>query len=296
MIKYRKYFYIFSTTLVVASVLAVAVFGLSFGIDFNGGSLLEVEFKDSFPKLNDLREKLVPLNLGEIVIQNVGDGGAMLRFAEVDEPTHQNVLNALKEFSDLEELRFESVGPVIGEETKQKSSWAILFVSVMILVYVAWAFKKVSYPVSSWQYGVVALIALIHDIIITVGVMAFVGHFTKMEVGVPFVAALLTILGYSVNDTIVIFDRIRENLIKGAISLDFEAIINRSLKETYFRSFTTGISTLFVLFAILFFGEASTQHFVLTLIIGIIVGTYSSIFFASPLLFSWAMLKRKSKR
>ena len=192
---------------------------------------------------------------------------------------------------EIVENRFESIGPVIGGELKEKSVKAIIIVLISIVIYIGWTFRKVSRPVSSWKYGLVALIALFHDIIITIGVFSILGHFYGVEVGMPFVVALLTILGYSVNDTIVVFDRTRENLLHSGWD-DFEEVVNRSVNETLMRSLNTSLTTLVVLLAIYLFGGATIQYFVLALIIGIIAGTYSSIFIASPLLVSLA--KRKN--
>ena len=311
MIKHRKIYYTASIILVGLSILATAVFGLNLGIDFNGGTIVEVDFKESRPSHDEVRDKLSGLNLGEIVIQDVDDSGMILRFssgtvqiseenststegeASIDDAKHAEILTKLKELGDLEEQRFDSIGPVIGEETKEKSLWAMLLVVVMILVYIAWAFKGVSYPVKSWKYGVIAVVALFHDIAITVGVFAVLGHIFGIEIGAPFIAALLTTLGYSVNDTIVVFDRIRENVLKGGSRFNFEDIINKSVSETYVRSLNTALTTLFVLVAVFLFGGATLQYFVLALMIGVVAGTYSSIFIAGPLLFSWSMLKLK---
>jgi preprotein translocase subunit SecF len=194
-------------------------------------------------------------------------------------------------------LRFDSVGPVIGDETKQKSIWAIFLLIILILIYIAWAFRRISRPLKSWQYGVAAIIALVHDVLISMGAISLLGHFLNIEVGAPFVAALLTILGYSVNDTIVVFDRIRENILRKGSTFDFAEIINKSVAQTFVRSLNTSLTVLFALSAVFIFGGETIHYFALTLIIGIAVGTYSSIFIASPLLFSWSMLKlRKPTR
>jgi preprotein translocase subunit SecF len=277
--------------MVLASVVSLAFFGLNFGIDFKGGSLMEIEFSGNRPAVEKINEKLSVLGLGEVVIQEIGDKGLVLRFKDIDETLHQNILNSLKEYGDFEELRFDSVGPLLGEETKQKSLWAIVLVVILILTYIAWAFRKVSFPLKSWKYGVAAIIALFHDVLIASGSISLLGHFVDIEIGAPFVAALLTILGYSVNDTIVIFDRIRENILRQGATFDFEKIINKSVSETYVRSLNTSLTVLFALVAILIFGGETIHYFALTLIIGIAVGTYSSIFLASPLLFSWSMIK-----
>ena len=295
MLRYRKIYYAISGTLVIMSIASLFVFGLNFGIDFKGGSLMELGFKDGRPDHSQVRDVLLGIDLGEVVIQDSGESGLILRFKDVDEATHQEILQSFEKFSEHEELRFESVGPIIGEETKKKSAWAIVLVVVMILIYVAWAFRRLTFPLRSWQYGVVALVTLFHDVVITMGVFSLLGYLLNIEVGVPFVAALLTILGYSVNDTIVIFDRIRENVARQGSIFDFGEVIDKSVRETRVRSFNTSLTTLFVLFAILFFGGHTITYFILTLIIGVVVGTYSSLFIASPLLFSWSMLKMKKR-
>ena len=292
MLKYRKIYYSLSALLVVASISFFFIFGLKFGIDFRGGSLMQLKFvSSSVPSSESIQSALEGLSLGDIVIQSTGKSGVILRFVDIDESLHQSMLVRLEALGQFEEERFESIGPVIGEETKQKAIWAIILVLIMILVYVAWAFRKISYPLGSWVYGLVALVTLFHDVLITIGVFVLLGHILKIEVGVPFVAALLTILGYSVNDTIVVFDRIRENILKRGGEFDFGNIIDRAIKQTYVRSTNTSLTTFFVLAAIFLFGGVTIKYFVLTLMIGVAVGTYSSIFLASPLLFSIYLLK-----
>ena len=293
MLRYRKIYYAFSGTLVIMSIISLAVLGLNFGVDFKGGSIMEITSVSSRPNHDVIINVLSELDLGNVTIQDSGDANLILRFQNIDETVHQNVLSKLKGLFEFAEVRFESIGPVIGGETKQKSLWAISLVVIMILVYVAWAFRRISFPLRSWKYGVVAVIALFHDIVITMGVFAFVGHFLNLEIGVPFVAALLTILGYSVNDTIVIFDRIRENVLRQGSVFDFAKVIDASFNQVYVRSLNTSLSTLLVLVAVFLFGGETLKYFVLTLIIGISIGTYSSIFLASPLLFSWSLLKIK---
>lgn len=295
MLRYRKIYYIISGLLVILSVVSLAVLGLNPGIDFKGGSIMELASVGPRPSHEAIRNAFLELSIAEITVQDSGDTNLLLRFGNVDEAAHQDILMKLKGVGEFDELRFESVGPVIGEETKRKSLWAMLAVVIMILAYVAWAFRRVSFPLRSWKYAVVAVIALFHDVLISAGVFSIVGHFLNIEIGAPFVAALLTILGYSVNDTIVIFDRIRENVLKQGSVFDFEQVINNSFKQVYIRSLNTSLSTLLVLVAIFLFGGATLKYFVLTLIIGISVGTYSSIFLAAPLLFSWSMLKIKKR-
>ncbi len=289
-IRYSKVYYIFSGLLMIASILALSLWGLNLGIDFLGGSLLEVEYKEERPANQLIQEKLEFLDLGEITIQPVGEKGIILRLKDIEEKTHQEVLAELENIGPLEEKRFESIGPVIGRELQTKTIRAIILVFLAIILYIAWAFRKISSPLSSWKYGIAALVALFHDVLITCGIFAVLGRFFGIEMGIPFVAALLTILGYSVNDSIVVFDRVRENLIK-SLGKSFEEVVNKSLNQTLIRSLSTSFTTFLILIIVYFLGGETIRYFVLTLIIGIISGTYSSIFIASPILVTW--LKRK---
>lgn len=313
----RKIFFIFSGILVTFSFLGFLIWGLPLGIDFTGGSLMEVEYSEARPSIADVKEKISDLDLGDVLIQQIGDKGMLLRFKSVSEDTHQEILSRLKENgkaerlaipegtnvinevlinpgsasgNEIQEKRFNSIGPVIGQELKRKTYYAIFIALVIIVGFIAWAFRKISEPVSSWKYGIIAIVALFHDISITVGVFVFLGKFFHSEVNAPFVAALLTVLGYSVNDTIVIFDRIRENL-KHHYG-DFAETVNKSVNQTLVRSVYASLTTLLVLLSLYFFGGETIKDFVLALIIGIIVGTYSSIFLASPLLVVWEKIKR----
>ncbi len=280
-LRYRKFSYALSGTLVAVSIASLLLWGLKLGIDFTGGSILEVEYKDTRPEHQLVRENLAGLDLGELQVQPTGDRGIFIRFKNVDEETHQKILEALNR-EKIEEKRFDSVGPAIGKELEEKSKKAIVFVLAAILFYIMWAFRRVSKPVSSFRYGIIAIIALFHDVVITAGVFSILGNFFGIEVGIPFVGAILTVLGYSVNDTIVVFDRIRENLIRESAA--FERIVSKSLQETMVRSFNTSFTVILVLLATLFFGGETIRYFVLALIIGVSVGTYSSIFLASPML------------
>lgn len=349
----RKIFFAISGIVILASILFWIAWGLNLGIDFTGGSLLEIKYLNERPSTDQLHEQLADLNLEGLNIQATAEKGYILRFKSIDEDTHQAILDHLNgkivegdgvvdqgevlEFDQPEstdetekgneadlniesvggsgmeiggievetdtgaetenlvvEERFEAIGPAIGQELKSKSIWAILVVLLAIVAYIAWAFRKVSYPITSWKYGVVAIITLFHDILITLGIFIFLGKYLGLEVNTPFVAALLTILGYSVNDTIVVFDRIRENLHK--YEGEFEEIVDKSVRETVTRSINTSLTTELVLLAILIFGGTTISDFVLVLVIGILLGTYSSIFIASPLLVVWQKFDWKMKK
>lgn len=287
-----------SGALFVVFLAALLVWGFKYGIDFTGGSLLEVKFVGLRPSVNQIETGLSDLKLSSLIIQPVGEQDMMLKFQETAEETHQAILSKLdglakQENKDnaIEELRFESVGPSIGAELKIKSLWAIFFALIAMLAYITYAFRKVSKPVASWKYGSAAIIAMFHDTVITMGVFAFLGHYYAIEINTPFVAAVLTVLGYSVHDTIVVFDRLRENLPKS--NEDFAGTVNTSLNQTLVRSLNTSLTVLLVLAAIIIFGGASIRTFVLALAVGIFIGTYSSIFVASPILVVWEKLGKK---
>jgi len=302
-IKYRALWFTISGILIAASVISLFVWGLKFGIDFTGGSIQEITWKVERPSTDAIGAVFKEQGVNDAIIQNSGLNDTIQRFKDVDEPTHKKVLDALQEkFAAagktggdvLEEKSFSSIGPTIGNELKTKSLYAIVMVLCAIILYIAWAFRRVSRPVASWKYGVAAVIALLHDVFIPIGIFSILGHYMGYEMDILFVTALLTVLGFSVHDTIVVFDRIRENLLKREGG--FAEIVNFSINQTVVRSINTSFTVMLVLLAVYFFGGVSTRNFVLTLIIGVFFGTYSSIFVASPILVVWNNLSlRKAK-
>ncbi len=290
-LKYKKIYYLFSTTLVVASIVCLFIFGLRFGIDFSGGSILEVDF-DKRPENPAIQEKLKDLNLGEIVLQPAGENEVILRLKDINEETHQQIISRLGEISKVQEKRFESIGPTIGKELRQKTLMLVIVSLLALLIYISVAFRKVNFPVSSWQYGVISILTLSFDVLITVGSLAFLGKFYNVQFSIPIITALLTILGYTINDKVIIFDRVRENLLRDRRD-NFEELVNRSLNETLGRSLSTGTCALLVLFFIFLFGGETLKYFALTLIVGILVGTYSSLFLAAPILADWLKLRER---
>lgn len=281
----RKTWYCLSGLLIGASILAIVSFGLKQGIDFTGGSLLSLRF-ESRPTSVAAEETLAPLNLGGVVIQPVGVKDMNIRLKNLNEEMHQKVLQALTTaHGTTTELQFNSIGPSIGAELRTKSITALVVIFLAILAYVAWSFRKVSAPIQSWKYGVITIATAFHDVILPLGIFAVMGKYLETEIGTPFIAAILTIMGYSINDTIVVLDRVRENLQR--TSGTFEEIVERSVQQTMLRSFNTSMTTLLALVAVYFFGGASVKDFALALIVGIATGTYSSIFVASPLLVTW---------
>ena len=210
----------------------------------------------------------------------------LIRMKDISEETHQTVLQKLSEDNEIEERRFESIGPVIGQELKEKTKILIVIALFSIVLYIAFAFRRLQRPLKSWQYGLASLLALFHDVLIPIGVFSILGKFYGVQITIPVIAALLTVLGYSINNTVVVFDRIRENLIR-TVGGNFTETVNKSLNQTLTRCLNTSLTTLLVLLAIFFFGGVTLKYFALVLIIGITAGTYSSIFLASPLLASW---------
>ena len=322
-----KLWFSISGVLVILSIVSLIIFGLNLGIDFTGGSMMNLEFKEiQKPNQETMKNLLSEFDIKNIKIQASGENGYIIRMSNINEETHQAVLsrineefitdevqnketensglqiegeniegieiNSVKTTSIIEEKRFDAIGPVIGQELKEKSVWAMLVVLLAIVSYIAYVFRKVSKPVESWKYGISAIIALAHDVIIITGVFSILGHFMGVDMDSFFITALLTILGFSVNDTIVTFDRVRENLHKRN-DLTFKNLINLSINETITRSLNTSFTTFIVLFSVFLFGGASIKFFVLALMLGVVIGTYSSIFIASPLLMFWYRLKYK---
>ena len=298
-IRWRKIWFAFSGFLITASLTMLIAWGLKIGTDFTGGSLLEYEYQDSAPDIAAIRSRISELGFEGVNVQPYGDKGALVRAPELKESDHQKLLQAFEDKG--EEKRFESIGPTIGQELRRTTLYATILVVTFILLYVSWAFRKVTRfgKINAWVYGAATVIALFHDIIILTGAFVLIGRYSGAEIDTSFVAALLTTLGYSVNDTIVVFDRIRENLLKSSAGENFERIAEKSVNETLARSFSTSFTAILTLTAVFLFGGETIHYFVLALIIGITAGTYSSIFLASPLLVWWEgkeQLKVKSEK
>jgi len=287
-IKHKKIFLGISLTLIVLSIMSFFVFGVKVGIDFKGGAITEVSYVEARPSQEILNQKLEQLNFGSILLQPTEEQNYIIKSRDLSEAEHTLLLTTLSSNGKnaLTEVNFNSIGPSVGHELTRKAIVAVILVSLAIILFIAFAFRKVSRPVSSWKYGFIAVIALIHDVIITIGVFIALSHFYGVEVDTLFVVAILTILGLSVSDTIVVFDRIRENLKNsgGVNKINFSEIVGHSLKQSYVRSITTSLTVILVLLALVFFGPTSTKYFALMLTAGMFFGTYSSIFIASPLL------------
>lgn len=284
-IKNKKIFLTISAFLVGLSLVSVIVFGLKIGIDFKGGALLEVAYTTSRPSVEEVRNAIAPLGIGEVLIQEAGTNGYIIKSRDLTDQEHTDLAKALNiSGATAEEKNYTSIGPSVGNELTRKAITSIILVSLAIVLFIAYAFRKVSEPVSSWKYGLIAIVTLVHDIAIPSGIFALLGKYNGAEVDTLFVVALLTVLGLSVSDTIVVFDRIRENLRLRTKEESFEQTVGKSLTQTFTRSINTSLTVIIALFALFFFGPESTKNFSLVLIFGMFFGTYSSIFVASPLL------------
>lgn len=283
-IRYRKVWFVFSGILVAVAMYGLFAYGLKFGIDFTGGSLIEVQFQQAAPQVAEVSAKFAELGYQETIAQTVGDRGMIIRLAGVDEQAHRKLLDGLvKQYPGLTEQQFQTVGPTVGGELRTKAAWSLTLVLLGIAIYIAFAFRKVSRPVASWKYGLVTLVtSVLHDVLLPVGVFAFLGHFANVELNSSLVAAILTILGFSVHDTVVVCDRIRENLMR--VGGNFEDVVERSVNETMSRSINTSMTAFLPLMSIFVFGGASLEWFALALMIGLVSGTYSSIFLVAPML------------
>lgn len=282
----RKYTYVFSLAAVALSLIFLSVWGLKLGKDFKGGTLMEVKFStENNVQRQELQDSLSNVRLSDLQIQATENNSYILRYANSNEQLNDEVLSELGKLDEnVEPVRVDFVGASISSQIKKSSFGALLLAIVGIALYIAWAFRRVSHSIPSWQYGLGAIIALAHDIIITLGVFSVLGRFYGVEVGIPFVAALLTILGYSVNDTIVVYDRTRENLARAGRREDFEVTVNKSINETLARSINSSLTVIVVLVSIVFFGGESLRYFAVALLVGITFGTYSSVYVASALL------------
>lgn len=295
-IQQRKYAYAFSCTVTLFSVVALVLWGLRFGIDFKGGTLLEVQFAvEPTPEVRQVTDVLEPIGLQSLTVQPTENHAVLLRYLSSDENANDQVLEKLKGLdSEVKQLRTNFIGGSVSGQIKKNAVAGIILAVIGIALYIAWAFRRVSAPVTSWEYGLGAIIALGHDILVTIGVFAVLGKLYGIEVGVPFIAALLTILGYSVNDTIVVYDRIRENLLREHGKMDFEETVNRSLNQTLGRSVNTSMTVIITLLAITIFGGESIRYFSLAILVGVTFGTYSSIYVASALLVTRYKMKLRN--
>lgn len=287
-IGHRRIFLTISAILVIGSALAIGVYRFNEGIDFKGGTLWSFKV-DGNPDTAEVGRILAEtIDNSDVRLSVDSDGALLARLPDMSEDQHQKITVAIQgKYQGFQELSFQSIGPSVGASLRNKALIALVLVLVAISLYIAFAFRKVFQPVSSWKYGLITLLTLLHDVAVPAGVMAVLGHYLKIEVDTNFLVALLVVMGFSVHDTIVVFDRIRENLLKERAKGDFEGIVNRSVNQTLGRSINTSLTLILVLVALYAIGPTSLHYFVLTLLIGVVTGIYSSIFVASPLLIVW---------
>lgn len=288
-IKYKKIFLAISALAVLLSIISLSIFKLNFGIEYTGGAIIDFSTQEEVSE-QQLRERLENEFDQTFVLRTI-EGGFSLQIRDLAPEKDHNVhvLNVISNYdlSSIEISKFDTIGPTLGKELQSKALVAILIVLVAVTLFIAYAFRHVSQPVSSWRYGFITLIALLHDVLIVLGVFAVLGYMQGLEVDSLFLTALLVIFGYSINDTIIVFDRVRENLAntkEHKREKEFEPIIGKSLNQTFVRSINTSVTTLLVLTIIFVLTPASIHNFALALIIGVASGTYSSLFVAAPLL------------
>lgn len=293
-LKPAKYFFILSTVATFVSIGLLFYPGPILSIEFTGGTRIELGLAQEKTQEN-LIEALKAFKGAELSpqVNKMQNGNYLVRIKTIDDATHKALLTHLQSsLGTVQEAQYTTIGPTVGHTLKIRAFYAIIAASIGIILYLAFAFRKIPRRYSPWKFGIVAVATLLHDVMVTVGIMVIVSHYSSFEVDTLFVTALLTILGYSVNDTIIVFDRIRDNLFLEERKEGFAITANKSVNQTWKRSCYTSGSTLIMLCSLFFFGSISIQWFVLTLIIGILLGTYSSIFVATPLLVYWNEKKK----
>ncbi|MFA6295570.1 MAG: protein translocase subunit SecF [Candidatus Paceibacterota bacterium] len=293
----RKIFYGFSIILMIISISSFAIWGLKLGIDFTGGTLIEVSYPTGTrPEQMVISEAISKID-SAVSVRSSGTEEFIIRMKPIDQNEKAVVMDALSLNNTVSTTikAFDSIGPILGAEALRKALVSIALVILGIVLFITFAFRKVSQPVSSWKYGLTAIIALVHDVIIPIGLFSILGHFYGYEVDTLFVTAILVILGFSVHDTIVVFDRVRENLRISSAKRPFVEIVGQSVDQTITRSINTSMTTLIALTVLYIFGGSATEHFSLVLIVGIAAGTYSSIFIGSALLVTIEKWRSKSR-
>jgi len=292
-IKYSKIYFSIAIICLLASIFSLSFFGLNLGMDFKGGSSIKIEYENKAPSIDEVKQNLTIENYE---VQSFGDKGILLKIKNKDiQADEYSALLTNLEIgeSKIIDSQFETISPVIGSELTNKTLIVAIVALLAMLLYIAFAFKNVTGPIAPFQYGMVSTLMLFNDVIIPMGILAYLGKFYGVEFTIPIVTAILAVIGYSINNNIVIFDRVRENLHVNSKD-SYGEIVNKSLNQVVVRCINTSLSTLFVLVALyyFFFGEGGIEYFALTASIGIIVGTFSSIFLSSPILASWVSRKK----
>jgi len=279
----RFWFFLISGVVIFIGIISLAVFGLKAGVEFSSGSMMTVGFEQEVDQ-DGLRKELAGLGYANVIIQRVGEDDFLIRLPELGGGAKTELEAGLTaSLGTLEVREFDAVSPMVAAETTRNAGIAVAIAAIGILLYVAWAFRRMPNP---FRYGICAIVALVHDALVALGAFSILGGILDWEINLMFVTGILAVIGYSVNNTVVVFDRIRENLTK-YVKSDFEVVVNNSLVETLSRSFNTSLTTLFVVLALLLFVGAAIQNFAVVLLIGIIAGTYSSLCIAPQLLVVW---------
>lgn len=297
-LKYKNWYLIFSLILLIPGIISLGVYGLNLAVDFTGGSVFKYELEQiDETKLEEVKNTFKEKGLEIDTIIKEENNSVTVRTKPTDAAKNTEIKNAIVEkIPEIQQVSFETVGPSVGAETTKKSFIAVGIASVGILLYIAFAFRDVPKPYSSFKFGVSAIFAMLHDAFVVLGIFSILGHFLKVQIDSLFITAVLTVIGFSVHDTIVVFDRIRENLKKLPSTTTFEDIANYSLVETLNRSFATSLTVIITLLALFLLGGESIKYFVLALLIGIVSGTYSSIFTATPVLVIWESRRLKKAK
>ena len=295
----KNIYFVISLLVIIPGLISLLLYGLKLSIEFTGGSRTTFTFSQPVTTntTSQVRNVFTTEKVEVATVQPSGNN-VIVRAVPINEKQNTKLLTGLRKIDkNVKEEEFESIGPTIGAETTTKAFYSVLLAAALIVVYIAISFRKVPKPASSWRFGVCAIIALLHDVLVVLGIFSLLGHFLNVEVDSLFITAVLTVIGFSVHDTIVVFDRIRENLLKVS-GVPFATIVNNSILQTIVRSLNTSLTAMLVLLTLLIFGGESVRWFVVALLLGIASGTYSSIFNASPLLVVWHEWdqKRKSTR
>lgn len=293
----KNLYFLISLLVIIPGIISLFIYGLRLSIEFTGGSRLTLVYPKEVNQqtIEDIRTSFADADIPTSTISPSGNS-VVIRSAPITQKQDVQIMSVLKERTgEFTQADFDTVGPVIGEETTRKAILAVIFASILIVIYIAISFKKVPKPASSWRFGVCAILAVLHDALALIGIFSLLGHFFHVEVDSLFITAILTVMGFSVHDTIVVFDRIRENLLKTS-GIPFPQLVNNSILQTIVRSLNTSLTAIIVLITLLIFGGESVRWFVVALLIGIISGTYSSIFNAAPLLVTWQEWDQKRKK
>lgn len=293
----KNWYFLISLLIIIPGVISMFLWGLRLSIDFTGGSRMILLFDKAVSQQTQNRiEDIFKEEKIDIVTVQPSNKRLIIRTKPINEKQDAKLLNKLRsKVGSVKQDEFETIGPSVGSEITMNALKAILLASVLIVLYIAWSFRSVPKPTSSWRFGICAVIALIHDVLVLVGIFSLLGHFAGVEIDSLFVTALLTVIGFSVHDTIVVFDRIRENL-RRTIDFPFPQIVNDSILQTLVRSLNTSLTAILVLFTLLIFGGPTIRWFIVALLIGIASGTFSSIFNAAPLLVVWNELDARRKK